>query len=167
MTTFATPITLPLTGVETDTRVGYPTRDRARVAGRRPWARKVDGKVEMLRAVQALDGCGTGELNALARSADLVHVPAGTVLAEGAEFSRQWWMPIEGWLLVEGDGNVSRTIPAGSSWTAPRIPALGGRITALRDTTTLVAALPHITAALYDYPRLGSAIRASLVGGDV
>jgi hypothetical protein len=76
-------------------------------------------------------------------------------------------MPVEGWLLAEGDQTVSRTVPEGWSWVAPRFPAPGGRLLAVRDTWVLVAPVQRLGATLEQHPRLGAAVRATLVGGDV
>ncbi len=151
-----TTITVPLDAARRASRLAHPARRRLR-----------DEKLEQLRGVEALAGCRRPELEALGRVADVMVVPAGTVLAEGWELTRQWWMPIDGWLLAEGDGALARTVPAGSSWAAPRIAPESGRLTALRPSTVLVAPVGRLMGAMADHPRLGTAIRASLAGGDV
>jgi hypothetical protein len=159
MDTLAPPILLPLDGAEQASRLAHPARRRAR--------RHRDGKLELMAAVDGLARCRWTDLEVLARTADLVHVGPGTVLAEGWEFRRQWWMPLEGWLLVEGEGTISRTVPAGRSWVAPRLPDPQGRLSALREATALVAPVHRLAATLEVRPGLGSAVRATLLNGDV
>ncbi|HEY2428491.1 MAG TPA: hypothetical protein VGI06_06145 [Acidimicrobiales bacterium] len=159
MTTLAPTISLPLDGAERASRRAHPARARI--------GRPRDGKLARLAALEALAGCGRRDLEALASVADLTRVPAGTVLADGPELRRQWWMPVDGWLLAEGHHTVSRTVPAGWSWAAPRFPAPGGRLTAVRESWVLVAPVPRLGAVLEECPRLGTAVRATLVGGDV
>jgi hypothetical protein len=161
MMTFARTVPFPIDAAERQSRLAHPTRRSARRS------RYGDGKLDRLAAVESLDGCRRAELEALAAAADLIRIPAGTRLAGGVDFSRQWWMVLDGWLLVEGDGDVARAIPAGSSWTAPRLPSPAGRVTAARDSVLLVAPLGRLKNALWEHPRLDTAIRATLVGGDV
>lgn len=160
MTSFAPPIALPLDGRDA-ARVDHPTRRRDR------GTRWKDGKLRMMAAVPSLAECHRTDLEVLAAVADVIRVPAGSVLAEGWDLARQWWMPLEGWLLAEGDAVIARTIPTGWSWVAPRLPAVGGRLTAPQASQVLVAPVPRIASTLTDHPRLGAAIRATLVGGDV
>jgi hypothetical protein len=156
MTTFAPPIPLPVDGREA-ARLDHPTR-------RHRWR---DGKLRAMAAVDSLSGCRRQDLEVLAATADLIRVPAGAVLAEGWDFTRQWWMPLEGWLLAEGDSVVARTIPAGWSWVAPRFPATNGRLSSPRESRLLVAPVHRLSPVLDDNPRLGEVVRATLVGGDV
>jgi len=155
-TTLAPTITLPLER----SRDLHPARRPAR------WARR-DGKLELIHGIDSLAGSPRSDVVALASVADLIEVSAGTVLEEGRRFGQQWWMPVDGWLLAEGDGNLARTVPAGASWVAPRLPATGGRLTALRDGSVLVARTASLATTLFERPRLGATIRATLVAGDV
>ena len=158
MTILASTIPFPLDGAERSARLAHPTR-----LGRRPR----DGKLRRLAELETLQGCRPHDLEVLASVADMTHVRAGEVLADGVELRRQWWMPLEGWLLAEGEQAVSRTVPAGWSWVAPRLPAPRGRLTAVRDGMVLVAPVQRLSAVIEEHARLGSVVRASLVGGDV
>lgn len=160
MTTFAPPIPLPVDDRQA-ARLDHPARRRDR-AGR--WR---DGKLRAMAAVDSLAACRRPDLEVLAAAADLIRVPAGTVLAEGWEFTRQWWMPVDGWLLAEGDSVVARTVPTGWSWVAPRFPAANGRLSSPRESRLLVAPVHRLASVLDEHPRLGDVVRATLVGGDV
>jgi hypothetical protein len=160
LATLAQSVILPLDDARRSARSVHPAR-RSRQFGR------PDGKIDLLANLESLTDCRRPDLETLASTADLIQVPAGTVLAEGAELARFWWMPVEGWLLAEGDTEVSRSIPTGWSWTAPRLPAVNGSLMALRPARLLVAPVHRIAGALNTRPRLGRAVRATLVGGDV
>jgi hypothetical protein len=145
------------------------TRSARRVAGRQTRAarwltRHSDGKLQLVSGLESLAGCGRADLVALAAAADLVEIPEGTVLAEGRDLAHWWWMPIEGWLLLSGQGKQAVTIPAGWSWMAPaRQVPIGARLTALRGGRMLTAAVPSILGALDEHPRLAEAISSTLV----
>jgi hypothetical protein len=158
-TTFGQTIPLPLDRVERS-RVHHPARRPAR------WARG-DAKLEMLHSIDSLAGATRADVVALAAVADIVRIDVGAVLEQGWRLGQQWWMPVDGWLLAEGDGTVARTVPAGHSWVAPRLPSARGRLTALRAGSVLVARVPTLASALADHPRLGEIVRATLVAGDV
>jgi hypothetical protein len=151
-----TTIVLPLNPAERAGRLAHPARRRLRLA---------DGKLERLARVPVFAQSRRTELMALGAVTDLVDVGAGTVLATGAALGRNWWMVLDGWLLAEG--SVARAVPAGWSWVAPQLPASDGCLSARREATVLVAPVHRLASTLRQYPRLGSAVRATLVGGDV
>jgi hypothetical protein len=155
MTIIAPPLSLPIDTTDRATRLARRTR------------RFGDGKLDLIAGVPTLSACRRPDLEALGATADLVFVGAGTELASGAGFGHQWWMPGDGWLLAEGGDSIARTIPAGWSWTAPHLAAPAGRLSAPRKATVLVAPVQRMKALLHQNPRLGAAIRATLVGGDV
>jgi hypothetical protein len=157
---------LPPVSITTDLTSAIPAR--ARRAHPTGWSRRLrrwsDGKVALLADVEPFAQCRQADLVALAKAADIVNVPSGTVLGEGSDIKHLWWMPVDGWLLVSGAGNQAITVPAGWSWTARgRDTGPDTRISALRGGRVLTAALPELLGTLDEHPRLAEAIRSTLV----
>jgi hypothetical protein len=124
-----------------------------------------DGKIRMLAGVESLSQCSTPDLVALSAAADLFEVEEGTVLATGRELAQSWWMPIDGWLLLSGQGKQALTVPVGWSWLAPsRHLASAARLTALRGGRILTAPRPVLMGTLDEHPRLAEVIGSTLVG---
>ena len=154
---------LPSLSIATDGAATIPAAARRAHPAR--WMRRArDGKVAMLAGIESLAACGPRDLLALAAAADLVEVPAGTVLGHGSALAHSWWMPVDGWLLVSGHGNQAITVPSGWSWAAPtRNMPPETRISALRGGKVLTTTTPRLLGTLDDFPRLATAIRSTLV----
>ena len=163
MTTYLPPVSITAEPAARTARTAR--REAGRTARAARWLnRNADGKLELVSGVESLAGVARADLLALTIAADLVEVSEGTVLAEGRDLTHWWWMPVEGWLLLSGQGKQAVTIPAGWSWMAPgrAIPA-GARLTALRGGRMLTAPVPRILGALDEHPRLARAISSTLV----
>lgn len=131
----------------------------------RPWIfrdqrvghrRHPDLKIAVLGAVPNLRGLPIEEL---ASAADLTTVAAGETLARGPAVGAQWWMPIDGWLLLSGGAAPDRTVPAGSSvgwWDATP----DARLRVLRPARVLVMPRNRYLALP---PRLGEALAVTVI----
>ena len=118
--------------------------------------RHPDHKIALLAAIPELHRCPVEEL---ASTADIITVGPGETLACGSAVGAQWWMPIEGWLLLSGGATPDRTVPAGSSvgwWNA----AGDARLRVLRPARVLVMPRRRYLALS---PRLGAALAATVI----
>lgn len=126
-----------------------------------------DGKLAALGAVPALARCRTDELAQLGAVADLFDLDEGATAACGMGVMTQWWMPIDGWLLLTGDGGPDRTVPAGRSIAAWRdtsmsqAPAL--RLRALRPARVLAMPRPRFVGLAGAAPRLAEILAATSI----
>ena len=166
MTTYLPPITVTVDPVPgTIRREARPGRLASRLRNLRTTLDRSDAKLDLVSHVGSLARCTKSDLIALSSAADLIEVGEGTTLARGRELTHWWWMPIDGWLLLSGQGKQAVTIPSGWSWMAPnrRMPP-GARLTALRGGRMLTASLPVLLGTLDDHPKLAEAVSATLVG---
>jgi hypothetical protein len=152
MTAYIAPLPINTDQARTSARAVHPAVRPSRL-GRR------DGKLALLSGLESLAGCRHRSLVTLAATADLVTVEAGTVLGQGHDLSRFWWMPIDGWLLVSTGGKQAVTVPAGRSWTG----GTEGRISALRGGRVLMCSVGALDTATANDSRLAAAIRSSRV----
>jgi hypothetical protein len=159
MTTYLPPIS-----VTTERRAARREVTRPRFSLR--WlAPRSDGKVRVLAGVESLSHCSTADLVTLSATADMFEVEEGTLLATGCELAHAWWMPIDGWLLLSGQGKQALTVPAGWSWLASsRQLTPAARLTALRGGRILTAPRRALLGALDEHPRLAEVIGSTLIG---
>lgn len=127
--------------------------------------RPKDGKLAALGAVPALARCRTEELAQLGAAADLFDLHEGATAACGLGVLTQWWMPIDGWLLLTGDGGPDRTVPAGRSIAAWRDVSMkqahGLRLRALRPARVLAMPRPRFVGLAATAPRLAEILAAT------
>lgn len=129
--------------------------------------RPKDEKLAALGAVPTLARCRTEELTQLGAAADLFELDEGATAACGMGVLTHWWMPIDGWLLLTGDGGPDRTIPAGRSIAAwqdvsmSQVHAL--RLRALRPARILAMPRPRFVGLAGAAPHLADILAATRV----
>ena len=127
--------------------------------------RPKDEKVAALGAVPALARCRSEELTQLGAVADLFDLDEGATAACGMGVVTQWWMPIDGWLLLTGDGGPDRTVPAGRSIAAWRDVSMSQahalRLRALRPARVLAIPRPRYAGLGGTAPRLAGILAAT------
>ena len=127
--------------------------------------RTKDGKLAELGAVPALARCRTEELAQLGAIADVFNLDEGATAACGIGVLTHWWMPIDGWLLLTGDGGPDRTVPAGRSIAAwqdvSTSQANALRLRALRPARVLVIPRPRFVGLAGAAPRLAEILAAT------
>ena len=159
MTTYLPPLSISTVGDRAAReRVAHPARWRSRSS---------DRKVTLLAQIDAFSSLRKADLIALGAAADVIATPAGEVLAQDRDLSRHWWMPLDGWLLLSGQGKQAITVPAGWSFTADRNGPLTGRLSALREGRILTAPIQSLLGALDAHPHLAEAVRSTMVSIDV
>lgn len=124
-----------------------------------------DQKIAALGAVPALARCRTEELTRLGATADLFDLDEGATAACGMGVLNQWWMPIDGWLLLTGDGGPDRTVPAGRSIAAWRDVSMSQvnalRLRALRPARVLAMPRPRFVGLAAVAPQLSEILAAT------
>lgn len=129
--------------------------------------RAKDAKIAALGAVPALARCRTEELVQLGAAADVIDLDEGATAARGLGVLVQWWMPIDGWLLLTGDGGPDRTVPAGRSIAAwndvstAQVDVL--RLRALRPARVLAMPRPRFVGLAGVAPRLAEILAATVI----
>jgi CRP/FNR family transcriptional regulator, cyclic AMP receptor protein len=100
----------------------------------------VDAKTRALSMVPLFAACGSGELDAIARLADEIDIPAGEELTHEGRSGREFFVILDGSVRVEREGNVIRTLGPGEFFGEIALID-GGPRTATVTTETPVRAL--------------------------
>ena len=126
--------------------------------------RRSDEKVEAIVLSGWFPGLRRAEVDLLARSAELVDVPAGDVVAIDADARRWWWMPLDGRLrATAADGSDFVLAPgrgcgvAGGWREEARVT-----ITSVDETRLLVADRRHLLGAMDASAAVASAVERSV-----
>ena len=138
--------------------------------------RRSDEKVEAIVVSGWFLGLKRAEVDLLARSAELVDVPAGDVVAIDADARRWWWMPLDGRLrATAADGSDFVLAPGRGCGVAGRWREEARvTITSVDGTRLLVADRRHLLGAMDASTAITGAIERSVawardhsVGGGV
>ena len=126
--------------------------------------RRSDEKVEAIVLSGWFLGLKRREVDLLARSAELVDVPAGDVVTIDTEARRWWWMPLDGRLRGTGsDGSAFVLAPGrGCGVAGPWRDETRVTITAVDDTRVLVADRRHLLGAMDASAALAGAVERSV-----
>lgn len=146
-----------------------PARWLARTSHPAAPRRSGDLKLDLLAATPAFERWPVDDLVALGAAADLLRADPGVTLAEGPGVRGQWWMPVEGWLLLTDGRGPDRTIPAGRALDG-RQASNTTRLRTLREAKVLVSPKATFDALLDRRPRLARALTPLLIpcgGADV
>ncbi len=119
--------------------------------------RAKDQKLEELTRSSLLGRLGPSQLAAVGRAGEVIDVEAGTVLEEAGQRRAQWWLILEGIVVV--DGPEGTWIAGPDDWWGVA-DALGGRPTgatvcALDRTRCLAVEARQLRGLLTSVPELG------------
>lgn len=100
-----------------------------------------DGKIELIKAVPLFSECGKREVEAIARTADMIDVPAGTELVRQDARTNEFVIVAEGAVEVSRDGSSIRSLGPGGFFGEIALITGGPRtatVTATSPSTLLV-----------------------------
>lgn len=120
---------------------------------------------EHLAQVPLLSGCSERDLERLARAADTVRLPAGTVLTRQGDIGREAFVILSGSASVERDGTSIARL--GSGDVVGELALLDGgprsaTVTAVTDLEALVLTRPAFNAVLEEIPTLAHRLLVTL-----
>lgn len=123
--------------------------------------------LERLRAVSLFSNCTNKELEKIAKAADEVVMPAGSLIVDQGQTGREAFVVLDGRVAVRRNGKKVSTLEAGAMFGELSLLDYGPRtatVIAETDTTLLVISQRHFTGVLYDVPPLAHKMLASLAG---
>ncbi len=121
--------------------------------------------LEKLRNVALFASCSQRDLTKIARAADEVAVPAGTVLMEQGDMGREAYVILEGTAIVRRNGRKIAELEGGESVGELSLLDLGPRtatVVAGTDMRVLVLTARAFTGLIDDSPALARKLLAAM-----
>ena len=123
--------------------------------------------LDHLAAVPLFAACTKKDLQTIAKAADEITVPAGTVLVDQGQAGREAYIIVDGTATVRRNGKKITTLGAGAIVGELSLLDRGPRtatVTADTSLTVLVIDQRHFAAVIDDVPALAHKLLSALAG---